>query len=94
MGLGGGSRFPFPVYMHNLDSLGAGDACYVDTNAGAYVSLVGLVIFDGWEVAASAASSLTAKVARGQGRRPRQATGGTTLMREMAVPREHATTVE
>ena len=80
--------------MHNLDSLRAGDVGYVGTNAGAFVSLVGLVIFDGWEVAASAASSLTAKVARGQGHRPRQATGGKTLMRGMTVPREHATTVE
>ena len=52
--------------MHNLDSLRAGDVGYVGTNAGAFVSLVGLVIFDGWEVAAPAATSLTAKVARGQ----------------------------
>ena len=94
MGLSGGSRLPFLIYIPNLDSLRAGDAGDSGTIAGACVSLVSLVIFDGWEVAATAASSRTAKVARGQGRRPRQATGGTTLMREMAVPREHATTVE
>ena len=94
MGLGGGSRFPFPVYMHNLDSLRAGDAGRIGTADAACVSLVNLVIFDGWEVAATAASSRLAKVCRGQGRRPRQATGALTLMRGMTVSREHATTVE
>ncbi len=94
MGLGGGSRFPFPVYMHNLDSLRAGDAGRIGTADAACVSLVGLCTFDSWEVAAVAASSRLAKVCRGQGRRPRQATGALTLMRGMTVSREHATTVE
>lgn len=93
MGLGG-SRFPFLIYIPNLDSLRAGDAGDSGTIAGAFVSLVGLCTFDRWEAAAVAAASRLAKACRGQGRRPRQATGGTTLMRGMTVSREHATTHE
>ena len=56
MGLGGGSRLPFLIYIPNLDFLRAGDAGDSGTIAGACVSLVGLCTFDGWEVAATAAA--------------------------------------
>ena len=50
-----------PFYL----ALGVVERCGSHRRSGVRV-LIGLVIFDGWEVAAIAASSLTAKVARRQ----------------------------